>query len=182
MKVLLVNLTCGVGSTGRIVEDIADMLSLDNHSCSIAYGYYSSKRPNTRKIRKGNGANPVRLDLLKTRVSGWNGFSNNKGTECLITWISENKPDIIHLHNTHSGYLNNEMLFNYLKTISIPVVWTLHDCWAFTGHCAYFDYIGCDKWKTGCKSCNNLSSYPKSWWFDRSKITGQFVLLQTLTP
>ena len=168
MKVLIINMTCGTGSTGRIVDDIADVLEENQDNCYIAYGYYTSDRPNTKKIRVGNSTTAVRIDLLKTRLLGWNGFSNSLGTRKLIKWIDEIQPDLIHLHNTHGGYLNNKMLFDYLKKIETPVVWTLHDCWAFTGHCAYFDSVGCNKWKTGCYNCKNLQSYPKSWLFDRS--------------
>ena len=54
------------------------------------------------------------------------------------------------------------MLFNYIKEKNIKVVWTLHDCWSFTGHCAHFDYVGCQKWKTGCYKCPQKNVYPKS--------------------
>ena len=60
-------------------------------------------------------------------------------------------------------------MFDYLKRFNKPVVWTLHDCWAFTGHCAHFDYVGCDKWKTGCYNCPQIKEYPKSSFVDNSK-------------
>lgn len=45
----------------------------------------------------------------------------------------------------------------------------MHDCWAFTGHCAYFDYAGCEKWKKGCYNCPNRLNYPRSLFFDKSR-------------
>ena len=77
-----------------------------------------------------------------------------------IEEVKEYNPDIIHLHNIHGYYINIEILFNYLKEANKPVVWTLHDCWTFTGHCSHFDYVGCDKWKSGCNNCIQREKYP----------------------
>ena len=78
-------------------------------------------------------------------------------------------PDIIHLHNIHGYYINIEILFDYLKSSKKPVIWTLHDCWSFTGHCAHVDYIRCDRWKSSCYSCPQKNQYPKSILLDKSK-------------
>jgi putative colanic acid biosynthesis glycosyltransferase len=83
--------------------------------------------------------------------------------------VEEINPDIIHLHNIHGYYLNIEVLFDFLKSFDKPVVWTLHDCWAFTGHCSHFTYAKCERWKTGCYSCPEKKSYPRSVIFDNSK-------------
>ena len=45
-----------------------------------------------------------------------------------------------HLHNLHGCYLNLPMLFHALQQMHKPVLWTLHDCWPFTGHCASVSY------------------------------------------
>jgi glycosyltransferase involved in cell wall biosynthesis len=79
------------------------------------------------------------------------------------------KPDIIQLHCVHGYYINYEILFEFLHEMDVPVVWTFHDCWAFTGHCAHFDFAGCDKWKTGCYACELLKEYPRSVFIDNSK-------------
>lgn len=76
---------------------------------------------------------------------------------------------MINLHNIHGYYLNVEILFEYLAKTDIPVVWTLHDCWPFTGHCSYFDRYHCEKWKSGCHHCPNSKGYPKSLFLDCSK-------------
>ena len=86
----------------------------------------------------------------------------------LLHFIDRFKPDLIHLHNLHGYYINIRLLFNYIKRHNIPVVWTLHDCWAFTGHCTHFDYIGCYRWKTNCFSCPQRIEYPQSLVLDRS--------------
>jgi len=170
MKVLQINLVYGIGSTGKIVKDINDVLIENSHESIAAYGYYDSNERNAIKIKKGTSKYSVYLELMLTRLSGYHGFTSKSATKKLLGIITEQKPDIIHLHNIHGGYLNIEILFKALKNIDIPIVWTLHDCWSFTGHCSHFDFIECDKWKKECHSCTNLSSYPKSYLFDCSKV------------
>jgi glycosyltransferase involved in cell wall biosynthesis len=99
---------------------------------------------------------------LYTRLWDTHGFGSARATELLVRKIEDYNPDIIQLHNIHGYYLNIEVLFEYLARSGKPVAWTLHDCWAFTGHCSYFDYAGCDKWKTGCFDCPQKGDYPAS--------------------
>lgn len=72
-------------------------------------------------------------------------------------------------HKVHGYYINLEILFEYIKKKNIPVVWTFHDCWAFTGHCPYFELVHCEKWKTGCYDCEQKRHHPTSLVFDNSK-------------
>lgn len=168
MKVLQINSVCGIGSTGRIATDIHNILIKQGHESYIAYG---------RDLPK-NCENAIRIGtkidnythVAKTRLFDKHGFGSKRATEEFIKEIKKIDPDIIHLHNIHGYYINIEVLFNYLKEANKPVVWTLHDCWAFTGHCAHFDYIGCDKWKSGCSSCPAKREYPSSLLLDSSKI------------
>jgi len=118
------------------------------------------------------------------------GFASRKATKQLINKIEELKPDVINLHNIHGYYVNIEILFDYLKKINIPVVWTFHDCWPFTGHCSYFDSVACEKWKTHCQNCPKKSFYPKSLLIDNSfknfsdkkQIFNQLDNLHIITP
>jgi glycosyltransferase involved in cell wall biosynthesis len=102
-------------------------------------------------------------------------FFDNQGlmsvgaTQKLIDYIQQINPDIIHLHNIHGYYLNYPLLFKFLSQSGKPIVWTLHDCWAYTGHCAHYMFAGCEKWKKECDNCPLLSNYPSSILFDRSK-------------
>ena len=99
--------------------------------------------------------------VLWNFVRGESGFHSNMVTKAFLIYLEELNPDVIHLHNIHGFYINTELLFDYMKKHDKKVIWTLHDCWPFTGHCAYFDYIACDKWKTGCKNCIiHASAYP----------------------
>lgn len=95
-----------------------------------------------------------------TKLTGRHGCYSHFATYKLIQKIKKTKPDIIHLHNIHGWYLNWKMLFDFLKNADIPVIWTLHDCWSFTGHCPYFMALGCEKWKTGCYECPLYKLYP----------------------
>ena len=170
MKVLQINTVCGIRSTGRICTDIANVLTDKQHECKIAFGREDAPQEYEKyAIRIGNRAS-VYADVIKTRIFDSAGFNSKHATKRFINWIKEYDPDVIHLHNLHGYYINVELLFDYLKSAGKPVVWTLHDCWSFTGHCTHFDYIGCEKWKTGsCCNCPLKKSYPKSVLIDNSK-------------
>ena len=96
-------------------------------------------------------------------------FTQILGIYSYLKKVEDYNPDVIHLHNIHGYYINIEILFDYLKRANKKVVWTLHDCWAFTGHCAYFDYVGCNKWQDGCKECPQKNEYPNSLLIDSSE-------------
>ncbi|WP_165056707.1 MULTISPECIES: glycosyltransferase [unclassified Adlercreutzia] len=105
------------------------------------------------------------LDVLQTRLDGRAGFHSKAATCRLLARLDEIDPDVVHLHNLHGYYVNVEMLFGWLAEHRCQVRWTLHDCWAFTGHCAYFTYVKCAQWKSHCayeEPCRQLSTYPKT--------------------
>ena len=169
MKVLMINSVCGIRSTGRICSDIAELLKKNGHECKIAYGREIVPRKYQKDaIRIGNKFS-VKLDALKTRLLDNAGFNSKRATKKFIEWIKEYNPDVIHLHNLHGYYINIDILFSYLKTCGKKVVWTLHDCWPLTGHCAYFDSVHCEQWKNGCERCTRKGEYPKSILLNRAK-------------
>ncbi len=96
-------------------------------------------------------------------------FGSAIATKIFIAKIKELNPDVIHLHNLHGYYLHIGLLFEYLKQANKPIIWTLHDCWAFTGHCVYFDFVNCNRWKSECHDCPNKAEYPKSLFLDSSR-------------
>ena len=166
MKVLQINTTVNTGSTGRIAEEIGKLLIAKGNSSFIAFGRRENPSQ-SEKIKIGSKTD-FYLHTLKTRLFDQHGFGSRKATEELINKIFQVQPDIIHLHNIHGYYVNNQVLFGFLKRYKKPVVWTLHDCWAFTGHCAHFEDISCIKWKTHCTNCPKVKRYPASWGFDNS--------------
>ena len=165
MKVLHIN-TFGNGSTGRIAADICRTLHENGHEGLVAFS--RNRIDNDVPHYQFGSKWSVYMDGGLTRVTDRAGFYSSGPTKNLIKKIKEYDPDIIHLHNLHGYYINIELLFNYLKESGKPVVWTLHDCWPFTGHCPYFDFVGCDKWKTGCHNCPQIHEYPKSLVVDNS--------------
>lgn len=161
MKVLLINTVCGSGSVGKITADIYHTLKEAGEDGIILYGRNDAPAQ-VNAVKIGSKSDFYRHALLGV-VTGKGGFGSGKITESIIEKIKEEQPDVIHLHNIHGFYVQIEKLFSYLKEAAIPVVWTLHDCWSFTGHCAYFNYAGCDKWKQGCGSCpQHRQVYPYS--------------------
>lgn len=167
MKILQINSVCGVGSTGRIATDLYKVLEEQGHECVIAYGRGTAPEE-IKTIKIGTDFDNY-MHVAKTRLFDKHGFGSTKATKEFIKKVEEYDPDIIHLHNIHGYYINIEVLFDYLKIANKKVIWTLHDCWAFTGHCSHFDYIGCDKWKTGCSNCPQKAEYPSSKVVDNSK-------------
>ena len=171
MKILLqINSVINTGSTGRIAEEIGQKAIVAGWQSYIAYGRENNRTSQSHKIRIGNDWD-IRMHGVQTRLLDNHslGLSSKGATKKLISQIEEVNPDIIHLHNLHGYYLNIEVLFNYLATKDIPIVWTLHDCWSFTGHCAYYDAVGCYKWKIECHSCPQTNTYPASFLLDRSR-------------
>ncbi len=164
---LQINVTANAGSTGRIAEEIGLKAIASGWDSYIAYG--RNERPSVSKlIRVGNDMD-VKLHGIQTRLFDRHGLGSKKATIEFIKKTETIKPDIIHLHNIHGYYINYPVLFSFLQKIKIPIVWTLHDCWSITGHCSHFTYIKCEKWKTQCHSCPQKSSYPASYFLDRSK-------------
>lgn len=164
---LQINTVVNSGSHGRIAEEIGQLALTNSWQSYIAFG--RNNRPSQSKLIKIGSNIDINIHGLKTRLLDRHGFGSKKATIKLVEQIKEIKPDIIHLHNIHGYYVNIEILFNYLESTTIPVLWTLHDCWSFTGHCSHFDLIGCNKWKTGCFNCPQKKEYPRSYLFDNSK-------------
>lgn len=166
MKIYQINVVSAIGSTGRIVMDISCYVEQQGGQCRIAYG----------RGRAENEIDSIRIETkcgnifhaVMTRLTDRHGLYSKHATTRLIEDIRQYAPDIIHLHNIHGYYLNYELLFDFLKEYNKPVVWTLHDCWAFTGHCAHFDAVGCDKWKSKCENCCQTREYPASLFRDAS--------------
>lgn len=169
MKTVLIN-SCNFGSTGNIMLEIAETAENGGYTAAVCY---PQSRDNSRKQKEKDLIIGTRfsrnIHLMLAEITGLNGCFSYFSTMKLLKKLDKLKPDIIHLHNLHNCYINLSLLFKYIKKHNIKTVWTLHDCWAFTGHCPHFDMIGCDKWKTGCYSCPQYKEYPKSL-FDNSKI------------
>lgn len=167
IKILQINSVVNKDSTGRIAEEIGQTAIEAGWKSYIAYG--RNDRPSESELIKIGNDWDIKMHGFQTRLFDRHGLGSRSATKELIGIIKEISPNIIHLHNIHGYYINIEILFNYLRKTNIPVVWTLHDCWPITGHCAYFTFVGCEKWKTQCYDCPQKTSYPASWLVDRSE-------------
>lgn len=168
MKYLFINAVAGAGSTGRIAAEQCRALMAQGHQCLLAYGRDTSGCPDVPTVRIGSELE-VRLHALQTRVLDNTGFGSKAATRRFLRQVREYDPDVIWLHNLHGYYIHLGLLFDYLRTCGKEIHWTLHDCWAFTGHCAYFDFAGCGRWKTGCHDCPEKGKYPASRFRDNSR-------------
>jgi putative colanic acid biosynthesis glycosyltransferase len=162
-----INSVINSGSTGRIAEEIGQTAISAGWKSYIAYG--RNDRPSQSELIKIGNDWDIKMHGFQTRLFDRHGLGSISATKELIGKIKEISPDIIHLHNIHGYYINIEILFNYLLNSNIPVVWTFHDCWPITGHCAHFTFVGCEKWKTQCYNCPQKKNYPSSWVVDRSE-------------
>ena len=170
MRILLINSVCGIGSTGRICGELADRLASEGNEVRIAYGRSGNVpgRYQEYAVRIGTDWD-VRRHGLYTRLTDRHGLASRTATKRFLKWAEDYAPDLLWLHNIHGYYINYELLFSWIKAHPwIKVQWTLHDCWTFTGHCAYFSAVGCGKWKSICKECPQLRAYPESLFTDRS--------------
>lgn len=152
------------GSTGKIMMGIAEVARAQGHEVMCASPITTTNRDageDCGYYRIGT-FNSRRLNVALARITGFNGCFAWFETYKLLKEIDEFKPDIIHLHNLHDSYINLPMLFSYIKKHNVPTVWTLHDCWAFTGQCPHFTMVKCDKWKMGCYGCPQYKAYPSS--------------------
>lgn len=168
MKYLFINSVAGFGSTGRIAAQQCRDLMAQGHQCTLAFGRDKANCDDIPTVRIG-GDWDVRLHGLRNRLLDDQGFGSKAATRRFLDWVKEYDPDVIWLHNVHGYYLHIGLLFSYLKTCGKQIRWTLHDCWTFTGHCAYFDFAGCEKWKTGCHHCPQKNTYPQSLLLDNSR-------------
>lgn len=164
MKVLLINEVFGTTSTGKICAQIAQRLAAEGHTVQVAYGRWADVPKQYAQYAHYFGSSlAVKLHGLRTRLTDTHGFGSRRATRKFLQWAEEYKPDLLWLHNLHGYYINVEMLFAWIKKHpEMQVKWTLHDCWAFTGHCAYFSFVQCEQWKNHCQHCPQKRRYPAS--------------------
>ena len=160
------------GSTGKIMMGIAEVARAQGHEVMCASPITTTNRDageDCGYYRIGT-FNSRRVNVALARITGFNGCFAWFETYKLLKKIDEFKPDIIHLHNLHDSYINLPMLFSYIKKHNVPTVWTLHDCWSFTGQCPHFTIVKCDKWKGGCHNCPQYKEYPASLYDNTKKM------------
>lgn len=169
MNILIINSVCGIRSTGRICTDIATEYIREGHTVRIAYGRENIPDEFSKiSIKIGTECNSY-IHFAECLLFDNEGFGSTIATRKFLKWANIFNPDMVWLHNLHGHYINIGLLFDWIKSRpQMKVKWTLHDCWAFTGHCTHFAMIKCDKWQYKCEKCPQRKKYPKSLLVDNS--------------
>lgn len=167
-KLLQIDSCLNMLSTGRITESIGKLAIEKGWDCYIVHGARYSRSGSCMHSIQAVSKMGEYAHFAESLLLDNHGLASRRATKEVIDQIKQIQPDIIQLHCVHGYYINYKLLFEYLNTTNIHVVWTFHDCWAFTGHCAHFVTAGCEKWKTGCFDCPLKGEYPKSF-IDRSR-------------
>ena len=166
MKILTIN-SAPYGSVARIAIETAELAEKHNIEDRLSFGYsYHPIKNKYTYYHTGNLISSV-VDLALSRITGLMGTFSYIYTFFFLKKIRRFNPDIIHLHNLH-GCMNIGLIMDYIKKYKKPVIWTFHDCWAFTGHCPHYDFIQCMKWKTECHHCPIYKEFPEAF-VDNSK-------------
>lgn len=161
MKILTIN-TAPYGSVARIAFETAELAEKNGIEDRLSFGYsYHPIKSKYTHYHTGNLLSSV-IDMGLSRITGLMGSFSYLYTYFFLKKIEQYDPDIIHLHNLH-GCMNLRLITDYIKKRGIPVVWTFHDCWSFTGHCPHYEYVGCSKWKKECHHCPIYREFPESY-------------------
>lgn len=169
-KLLQINPVLRVNtSTGRIMQEIGELAMTQGWETYVAYskGRDGIKECKSTIVPVGDFWSTA-WHGLETRLLDRHGLASEHATREFVKRIEKLAPDIVHIHNIHGYFLNYPILFDFLSKSGIPVVWTVHDCWLYTGHCYYYSYAGCNKWQTGCGHCPQKREFPASYFSDRS--------------
>lgn len=167
MAVAEINTVTG-GSTGKIMMEIAGVARKTGktvYTCSARIyrkDMEVSYPPIENHIYYGSKWGSFFHKTLG-RLTGFNGYFSYFATKKLLKTLRQRGVDTIHLHNLHDFCIHLPSLFRFIKKNDIKVIWTLHDCWSFTGHCPYYTAARCDRWKSGCGSCPQKTVNPKSY-------------------
>ena len=169
-KLLQINPVLRVStSTGRIMQEIGELALRNGWESYVAYGRgRDGVLPCKSRTVPVGGWWSTAWHGLETRLLDRHGLASTRATRMFVRQIEGIRPDIVHIHNLHGYFLDYRVLFDYLSRSGIPVVWTVHDCWLYTGHCYYYSYAGCTRWQDGCHHCPQRRAFPASWWTDRS--------------
>lgn len=167
-RLLLINVTRSVLSTGRIVDSIGHLAKEQGWDVCVVHGARYVGDSDLDHYQVTTYTNEV-LHYLKSTLFDAQGLGSYYPTKRLIKFMGAYKPDVVHIHNIHGCYIHYPLLFDYLRNKRIQTIWTLHDCWPMTGHCVHFEKTRCVKWKTQCEKCPAIRDFPSSWIIDNSR-------------
>lgn len=157
-------------STGKIMRTLGELAQAAGWESYVAYSRARDGVPphSSLLVPVGNKADLL-LHWVATRLFDAHGLASRLATRRFVARLRELNPDVIHIHNIHGYFLNYKILSRALAQMGKPVVWTVHDCWLYTGHCYHYASAGCERWKTGCHHCPQKKAFPASRLLDRSR-------------
>lgn len=164
-RILLIDVNCKGSSTGKIVYDLYSNLRADGRTAAICYG--RGENIEEESIYKFGLDWETNLHAGLSRITGYNGYFSFFSTRRLINYIGQFKPDLIHIHELHAYFVNIKPLIEYIKSKNIPVVWTFHCEYMYTGKCGHA--YECKNYQNGCGNCSTIKNYPKSLWLDKTR-------------
>ena len=167
MRLLQINTTATGAAPAAVACSIALATDAAGGESLLCYGRGPQPGASVNAVRFGTPMG-VAAHGLRTRLLDGHGLGSKAATLELLRIIERYQPTHIHLHNLHGYYLHYPTLGGYLRHCGLPITWTMHDCWAMTGHCAYPSEHSCDRWMTGCHKCPARRTYPGSWLLDAS--------------
>ena len=154
MKVLQIS-GAYVGAQREIERAIHSYLIQNGHESYVGYAYGNSDAEHIFPYE--NQLQNIVKRILRKYIRKTPRFARSS-TRSLIKHIQKINPDLVHLHVIHHGYLDYLYLFKYLQKRNLPVVYTMHDMWAFTGGCYYYTKKECQKWRNLCEHCPALKT------------------------
>ena len=158
MKILQINTVYAHGSTGRIVMELSEACKKSFLEC-ISAARCADQWGDVLEI---SGCTDSRIHGKLAQYTMHKGCFSYRKTKQFLKKADQYRPDIIHLHNLHGSYVHVGLLMDYIKKNEIPIIFTLHDCWAFTAICPHFSIAGCDRWQNGCGNCPQRTKYSSS--------------------
>lgn len=164
-RVLLIDANCKGSSTGKIVYDLYTNLRADGRIAAVCYG--RGENIEEENIYKFGLDWETNIHAGLSRITGYNGYFSYFSTRRLIKYIEQFKPDLIHFHELHAYFVNIKPFIEYIKSKNIPVVWTFHCEYMYTGKCGYA--YECKNYQNECGHCPAVSGYPKSLWLDKTR-------------
>lgn len=165
MKVLLIDVNCKYGSTGKIVYSLYNHVNSNGDEAAICYG--RGPRVKEKNIFRFGLGWETFFHAFLTRLTGYTGCFSFFSTLRLIRFIKKFKPDVVHIHELHAYFVNINSLLSFLKKQNVKVVHTLHCAFSYTGKCGH--HLDCEKWKECCGNCPRLHEYVSTLLFDHTK-------------
>ncbi|MBQ8164255.1 MAG: glycosyltransferase [Clostridia bacterium] len=169
MKILQINATYGIGSTGFYTKVLHEKLKERGHESYVVTAAADSSAEKDSDIFVAGGKFSRKINALRARLTGNQNSVADGVTKKIIEFIDAKAPDVIQLGNIHANFVNFKKLLKYISKKNIALIVVLHDCWFFTGKCTNYVDAGCLKWQKKCGDCPKIKDDIPSWLYDKTE-------------